>query len=122
MLQYAGKCGARVFDDVKVNEVSFTPLSPISDDDSNEAPSPSHGRPVSASWSSPSQGSSGTISFDYIVDASGRAGVLNKYTKTRKFNSGLNNVASWGYWRNTGAYATGTPRANSPFFEALHGE
>ncbi|KAL9598782.1 MAG: hypothetical protein Q9219_004280 [cf. Caloplaca sp. 3 TL-2023] len=122
MFQHARASGATVFDGVKVSEVNFTPLSPGSDTSSGDCPPISSGRPVSAAWQSKTHGNSGTISFDYIVDASGRAGVLNKYTKGRKYNSGLNNVACWGYWRGTDAYASGTSRANAPYFEALRDE
>ncbi|KAK8054752.1 hypothetical protein PG994_009819 [Apiospora phragmitis] len=42
----------------------------------------------------------GRIAFDYVVDASGRAGILStQYMKNRRYNQGLKNVASWGYWR-----------------------
>ena len=121
MFQHARKCGAKVFDGVKVNDINFTPMTPESDTDSGESTQSRVGRPVSASWASKADGNSGTISFDYIVDATGRVGLLNSYTKTRKYNQGLNNVASWGYWQGTDAYASGTPRANSPYFEALRG-
>lgn len=79
-------------------------------------------RPVSATYTSNSDATPGTIRFDYLVDASGRAGLLsNKYQKTRQWNRGLNNIAYWGYWRGTKKYAPGTARENSPYIEALHG-
>ena len=121
MLQHARKCGVNVFEGVKVNEINFKPMSSVSDDSSDILSTGNHGRPVSASWSSGLHATSGTLSFGYIVDASGRAGLLNKYTKNRRYTKGLNNVASWGYWHNTGEYAPGTVRANSPYFEALSG-
>ncbi|KAL8632016.1 hypothetical protein Q9189_002281 [Teloschistes chrysophthalmus] len=118
MFQHAQKCGAKVFDGVKVDEINFAALSPTTPKQPSLL---NHERPVSATWSSRSDGKSGTLSFEYIVDASGRAGVLNKYNKSRKYNQGLNNVASWGYWENTDAYAVGSERENSPYFEALTG-
>ncbi|KAL8794417.1 MAG: hypothetical protein Q9195_003004 [Heterodermia aff. obscurata] len=121
MLQHARKSGAMVFDGVKVKEIHFLPPSP-SNNPSDEDGATIHGRPVSATWSSSRDSTSGTLDFDYVVDASGRAGVLDKYNKNRRYNQGLKNVASWGYWQNTGAYASGTKRANSPFFEALSDE
>lgn len=112
MFRHAGKCGARIFDGVRVSSVAFT----------SESTGPQTERPVSATWTRKSDGATGTIAFEYIVDASGRAGLLcTKYLKNRTYNQGLKNVASWGYWTGSGAYAEGTPRANSPFFEALHG-
>ncbi|KAI4175820.1 MAG: hypothetical protein LQ343_001433 [Gyalolechia ehrenbergii] len=121
IFQHARACGAAAFDGVKVNEVFFTPMSPESDTGSSEPPPLRPGRPVSAAWQSKADGKSGTISFDYIVDASGRAGLLNNYMKGRQYNSSLNNVACWAYWRGTDAYASGTDRANAPYFEALQG-
>lgn len=58
-------------------------------------------RPVAASWA-PAQGDGpgGDISFDYLIDASGRGGVLaNRYLKNRRFHDVFKNVAAWCYWR-----------------------
>ena len=77
------------------------------------------GRPVSAAWSR-KDGSSGRINFDYLVDASGRAGIIStKYLKNRTFNQDLKNVANWGYWKGAISYGVGTPKQGDPFFEAL---
>ncbi|CDO75697.1 hypothetical protein BN946_scf184585.g10 [Trametes cinnabarina] len=68
-------------------------------------------------------GGKGEITFDYLVDASGRAGIMStKYLKNRKFNVSLKNVAVWGYWKSAGMYGRGTDRENAPFFEALSDE
>ena len=120
MLQHAGESGAGVFDGVKINSIEFVP----SDIDTSkiEEHFPNPGRAVAASWSRREDGTTGTIKFDYLVDASGRIGIMStKYLKNRKYNQGLKNVASWSYWKNTGKYAPGTPRDNQPFFEALTG-
>lgn len=115
MFRHAGSCGAKIFDTVKINSFEFS-------DPSVSAPIPANARPVAAAWQSKS-GASGTIKFDYLVDASGRIGLMStKYLKNRNYNKGLRNVASWGYWKNTGRYGVGTPRENSPFFEALRDE
>ncbi|KAI0332267.1 FAD/NAD-P-binding domain-containing protein [Cubamyces sp. BRFM 1775] len=80
------------------------------------------GRPRSALYET-AFGGKGEITFDYLVDASGRAGIMStKYLKNRKFNASLKNVAVWGYWKNTGMYGQGTDRENAPFFEALSDE
>lgn len=113
LFRHAEKSGAKAFDGVKVNSIAFA-HSPTS----NADPS----RPVSASYVRKSDGSSGIITFDYIIDASGRAGILDtKYLKKRMYNLGLQNIASWAYWEVTGKYGEGTPRENSPYFEALTG-
>ena len=128
MFRHAEKCGAKVFDGVKVDELRFASIDTVdaritngNAQVTNGFSFSSHGQPVAAIWSRRSDQSSSTIQFDYVVDASGRAGVLEKYNKSRTFNKELNSVASWAYWKGTGIYAFGTDRANSPYFEALQG-
>lgn len=117
MFRHAGEEGARIYDGVKITEVQFEETDVEGFDPKAQSP----GRPVSATWSR-KDGSTGNIKFDYIVDASGRVGIMStKYLKNRKFNQGLKNVASWGYWDNPGKYGAGTERDNQPYFEALTG-
>ncbi|KAI7968178.1 hypothetical protein EIK77_010348 [Talaromyces pinophilus] len=114
--RHAGKSGAKIFDGVKVTSLEFVP--------NKEADLPTDGtadpgRPVSATWTA-KDGRTGSISFDYLVDASGRVGIVTtKYLKTRSYNQDLKNVASWGYWRGAISYGVGTPKEGQPFFEAL---
>ncbi|KAK4151594.1 tryptophan 2-halogenase [Chaetomidium leptoderma] len=109
MFQHASQSGARTFDGTKVESIEFEPTG-----DGEHL-----GQPVAAKWLR-KDGSLGTIEFDYVVDASGRAGILStKYMKNRKFNEGLKNVATWGYWKGAKTYAPGTEREGQPFFEAL---
>ncbi|KAJ7270866.1 FAD/NAD(P)-binding domain-containing protein [Mycena rebaudengoi] len=109
MLRYAARCGANVIEETKVTEIEFNGTG-------DEA------QPVAALWKNKA-GQTGKITFDFVVDASGRNGLISvKYSKTRIFNDTLKNVASWGYWKGTGKYLPGTPRENSPFFEALTDE
>lgn len=119
MFRHAGKCGAEIFDGVKVDSIEFVPS-----DNQNGAIEPDTldpGRPVSASWSR-KDGSSGQIKFDYLVDASGRAGLVStKYLKNRKTNQGLKNIANWGYWKGSADYGVDTARQGQPLFEALSG-
>lgn len=90
--------------------------------DSSDAELPSPGRPVSATWTR-KDGSSGLIKFDYIIDASGRAGLLStKYLKNRKMNQTLKNIANWGYWTGTSMYGLESNRSGAPYFEALQGK
>ena len=118
MFKHAAKCGAEVFDGVKVNSIEFVPSEkPMENPDT-----PNLERPVSATWSR-KDGSSGEIKYDYIVDASGRAGLIStRYLKNRKYNQGLKNITNWGYWTGAGKYAEGTSREGQPFFEALTGK
>lgn len=120
MFRHASKVGAKTFDGVKVTSIDFESSDIPSVNQDADALNP--GRPVSATWTRKEDGSSGSIKFDYLVDASGRVGVVStKYLKNRKNNRGLKNIASWGYWKGAGNYGAGTPREGSPYFEALKG-
>lgn len=116
MFQHAEKSGAKTFDEVRVSSLEFTDSDISLPDPATANP----GKPTAALWSRKADGSSGTIKFDYLVDASGRFGLMStKYLKNRKFNQGLKNIANWSYWKNAGVYAEGTHREGQPFFEAL---
>ncbi|SHH24344.1 Dehydrogenase (flavoprotein) [Jatrophihabitans endophyticus] len=55
-------------------------------------------RPVRAHWSEGDE--SGSTSFDFLVDASGRAGVMaTKYLDNRVYHEAFRNVGIWGYWQ-----------------------
>lgn len=58
-------------------------------------------RPVAAHWTDTSDPQrTGRIEFDYLIDASGRAGVMaNRHLKNRKFHNVFRNVAAWSYWK-----------------------
>lgn len=116
MLDHAERSGAHTFQGVKVESIQFTPTPDFPEDERISNP----GQAVSASWSRKSDGASGSIKFDYLVDASGRNGVMStKYLKNRKFNQALKNVANWGYWKGAKTYAPGTEMEGAPVFEAL---
>ena len=119
IFKHAKKCGARTFDGVKVNEIQFQKYEDEDYPEDDNIPNP--GRALSATWSH-KDGSSGKITFDYIVDASGRTGLIStKYLKNRTINEGLKNIANWTYWRGAKTYGIGTEGESSPFFEALRG-
>lgn len=104
LLKHAAKCGTTVVEETKVTDIQFE-----------------GGRPVSATWISRS-GVEGQIAFDYLVDASGKNGIMStNYLRNRRFNNSLNNVACWGYWEGTGTYKPGTTRENAVWLEALPG-
>ncbi|KAJ7806301.1 putative halogenase [Mycena olivaceomarginata] len=68
---------------------------------------------------------SGEIKFSWLIDASGRTGIMStRYLKNRKFtqNPALKNIVCWGYWKGAGMYMPGTNRENAPWFEALTDE
>ncbi|KAG1762096.1 putative halogenase [Suillus occidentalis] len=106
LFHHASNSGANVFDNTRVTEFQFEGE-----------------RPVSANWRNAITGVEGRISFSYLVDASGRNGIMStKYLKNRRYNKALNNVACWGYWDGTGSYMPGTTRQNAIFVEALKDE
>lgn len=58
-------------------------------------------RPVAAHWSRTNdREDAGRITFDFLVDCSGRAGVMaTKYLKSRRYHEVFKNLATWTYWR-----------------------
>ncbi|KAJ7101319.1 putative halogenase [Mycena belliarum] len=108
LLRNAAESGARVCEGISVTSIQFSP--------ENDK------QPVSAGWKSDT-GSTGEIKFKWLIDASGRNGIMStKYLKNRKFNTSLRSMASWGYWTGANMYAPGTRRENAPWFEALTDE
>ncbi|KAK7464329.1 Flavin-dependent halogenase armH4 [Stygiomarasmius scandens] len=108
LLRHAQQSGAKVFEGYKVNELQFAPDS--------------EHRPVSATFTGP-DGQKASISFEYLVDASGRLGIMStKYLKNRLMNNSLKNLACWGYWKGAGVYMPGSSRHNAPWFESLTDE
>jgi flavin-dependent dehydrogenase len=108
LLRHASKCGATIIEETKVTEIQFEGKG--------------GGRPISATWRNTGTEMEGRISFEYLIDASGRNGIMStKYLKNRRFNQALNNVACWGYWEGTDPYMPGTTRENAVWIEALDG-
>ena len=84
------------------------------------------GHPVTAAykhWPAGAPAATGTIRFDYLVNASGRAGLMSqRYLKNCKFNKSLNNVGyvmCWGYWAGCERYTHGMRCENAIWIEAL---
>ncbi|OGE53726.1 hypothetical protein PENARI_c007G03087 [Penicillium arizonense] len=119
LFRHAGESGASIFDGTKVTGIEFE----ASSEDVVDPANPNPGKPVSATWSR-KDGSTGTVKFDYLIDASGRAGLVStKYLKNRRYNQGLKNVASWAYWTGGGTYGVGTHKVGAPgwvWFIPLH--
>ncbi|OAA35535.1 Tryptophan halogenase [Metarhizium rileyi] len=123
LFRHAGTCGAYITDKTRVTDIQFEPAAlgePVdSDSNGDKTRIKNVGRPVSATWVS-KDGVSGPIAFRYLVDASGRSGILStKYLKNRRFNENFKNVASWAYWKSENIYGRGTHMEGSPYFEAL---
>lgn len=121
IFRHAGQSGAHIFDGHKVNSVEFI-SSGLSKSTDPECEIPDPGRPKSASWTS-KDGATGVVEFEYLVDASGRQGLMStKYLKNRTMSTGeqLQSIANWGYWTNGGTYGIGTKQEGYPYFESLH--
>ncbi|TQV94672.1 hypothetical protein V2A60_005697 [Cordyceps javanica] len=122
LFRHAGTCGAHIFDGTKVDTLQFQPFSSSEQTEDATSEASVHvglGRPVSATWSR-KNGASGSITFDYLIDASGRRGILStKYLKNRSFNENFKNIASWAYWKSENVYGEGTHMHGAPYFEAL---
>ncbi|KAH0579945.1 hypothetical protein H2248_002765 [Termitomyces sp. 'cryptogamus'] len=108
LLRHASASGVKVFEGLNVTDIKFSgerPASAIYETQSTQASKPRE------------------INFKYLVDASGRTGIMStKYLKNRQFTKALMNMAFWGYWRGGGKYAPGTNRDNAPWFEAFTDE
>ncbi|KAF8525580.1 putative halogenase [Hysterangium stoloniferum] len=113
LLRHASSVGATVFEETKVTSILF--------EDDDHA-----GRPIAVTYKRTGGGVTndcGTIRFDYLVDASGRTGIMSqRYLRNRKFNKSLDNLAVWGYWTGCSQYAPGTTKQNAPWFEVLQDE
>ncbi|KAB7847848.1 tryptophan 7-halogenase [Streptomyces mobaraensis NBRC 13819 = DSM 40847] len=82
LLKNAVKQGADVTEGVTVKRVLF-------DGD----------RAVGAEWTDPDSGELVSEEFDYVIDASGRTGVISRHLKNRQPHEIFRNVAIWGYWQ-----------------------
>jgi flavin-dependent dehydrogenase len=83
LLEHSKSQGVKVHEGVEIKSLEFD-----------------NGRPRNADWLNRDTGETGSIGFDYLIDASGRAGVLStKYLNNRRYNQSFQNIAVWGYWR-----------------------
>lgn len=104
LLDHAAGLGADVRQGVTVKDLRFD-----------------RGRAVAATLSESRESLANEISFDYLVDASGRSGVLaNRYLRNRRFNDMFKNVAVWRYWAGAPALA-GAPEGSTGVFSTPSG-
>lgn len=83
LLNHAKSQGVKVLEGVEIRQLSFAGE-----------------RPKSAIWSRKGMdGTTGEIYFDFIIDASGRAGLMaTRYLQNRHFHKDFQNLGIWGYW------------------------
>lgn len=84
LLDHARSQGVKVFEGVEVRKLFFDGE-----------------RPKSAICSQGlKDGGSDELSFDYLIDASGRAGLMStRYLQNRQYHKEFQNLGIWGYWR-----------------------
>jgi len=84
LLDHASSQGVKVFAGTEVRKLSFDGA-----------------RPRSATWSQAAMGSSsGELSFDFLIDASGRSGLMStRYLQNRQYHQEFQNLGIWGYWK-----------------------
>lgn len=105
LLDHARDVGAQIFQGLEVREIRF-------DEES---------RPVAAVVAPSGQrGQEQTIQFDYLVDASGRSGLMvTRYLNSRYYHDAFKNVAVYGYWKDaagfTGAKAGAIATISIPY-------
>ncbi len=87
LLEHAKSQGVKVYEGTEIRSLTFDGE-----------------RPRSAMWAQgPDDTNTGEISFDTLVDATGRAGVMGmRYLKNRHYHDAFQNVAIWGYWKGAG--------------------
>lgn len=84
LLQHARNQGVKVLEGIKVDELVFSGNKPTG----------------ALCYQTKSKKKLPLIEFDYLIDASGRAGIMsNCYLKNRCFHETFKNVAVWGYWK-----------------------
>ncbi|MCG8468081.1 MAG: tryptophan 7-halogenase [Gemmatimonadetes bacterium] len=90
LLDHAREQGVTVWEGTEVRDLAFEDR-----------------RPVRARCET-SDGERRDVSFDTLVDASGRAGLMSRrYLKNRRYHDAFMNVAVWGYWRDAKRLSTG---------------
>ncbi|MCL4264775.1 MAG: tryptophan 7-halogenase [Anaerolineae bacterium] len=93
LLDHAESEGVKVMQCVEVQKIHF-----------HDAAEVSQRRPYAATIAQVGEsGEAWDINFDYLVDASGRAGIMaTRYLRNRKYHDAFKNVAVWGYWEDAG--------------------
>lgn len=95
LLDHARSQGVKVYEGVEVRSLVFDGERPIQ---ANWQQKDLDGRPDEQ----------GEISFKYLIDASGRNGIIsNRYLRNRHFHNVFQNIAVWGYWKDYDKLATG---------------
>ena len=107
LLEHARSMGVQVFEGIEVRSLTFEGERPRKAVWGRKANGGANGNGNGANGSGRT-GDEGEIAFDYLIDASGRAGVMaTKYLQNRRYHKVFQNVAIWGYWEGADRMATG---------------
>jgi flavin-dependent dehydrogenase len=106
LLEHAKSQGVKVFEGVEVRSIKFDDSRPRSVTWSRKAGT--NGGANNGSAKDGSAGKQGELTFDYLIDASGRKGLMaTRYLRNRRFHQVFQNIALWGYWKGANRLATG---------------
>ena len=91
LLEHAKSVGVKVYEGIEVKSIDFD----------GERPRSAHWTRVNSNEQREDNAEqSGDISFEYVIDASGRAGLLAmRYLNGRHYHNAFQNVGIWGYWK-----------------------
>ena len=105
LLEHSKSLGVKVYEGVEIQSIAFDGERPRSAhwarvaDKAHEA-NGSNGSNGSNGANGSDEARSGDISFDYVIDATGRAGILAmRYLNGRHYHNAFQNVGVWGYWK-----------------------
>jgi flavin-dependent dehydrogenase len=96
LLDHAKSQGVAVYEEVEVREIKF------------EGSRPRSATYLKKGAANDNGGGMGEISFDFLIDASGRSSIMTtKYLRNRRYHKVFQNIALWGYWEDADRLATG---------------
>lgn len=111
LLEHAASQGVQVFQGVEVRGLSFEGDRPRRAQWRQKAPATNGNGNGNGNGNHNGFGggaASGEIEFDFVIDASGRSGILaTRYLRTRRYHTVFQNIAIWGYYKNADRLATG---------------
>jgi flavin-dependent dehydrogenase len=103
LLQHAASLGVKVCEGVEVQALTFEGDRPRAATWVRQPKADGDAKPLNGAAAE-----RGEIRFDYLVDASGRSGVMGtKYLQNRRYHKVFQNVAIWAYWKDADRMATG---------------
>jgi flavin-dependent dehydrogenase len=107
LLEHAQSQGVKVFQGVEVRGLSFDGDRPRCAQ-WRQKPAYDIGNGNGNNNGTTGGAASGEIAFDFVIDASGRSGILaTRYLRTRRYHTVFQNIAIWSYYKDADRLATG---------------